>query len=173
MRISPEVEIVPSVAASDAARRRHEYVNARTSPFCAHSRRDDVERPAPSWRRSETLKRRLDKYLSDRMETLPEDTHATPTASLGVQRVMRRAVNHVRSSGKDEVDGASVLVAIFSERDSFAVTAMEEQGISRLDVISFIAHGVSKGDGGSSTSSDEARVLQAPRQKESHRRAIR
>jgi ATP-dependent Clp protease ATP-binding subunit ClpA len=158
MRISPEVEIALSVAASDAARRRHEYVTLEHLLFALllDEATSNVVRQAGGDPRG--LKRRLEQYLGERLETLPEDSDATPTASLGVQRVMRRAVRHVRSSGKDEVNGASVLVAIFSEPDSFAVTAMEDQGVSRLDVISYIAHGVSKVESAGADPSEESRA---------------
>ncbi len=63
-----------------------------------------------------------------------------------MQRAIRRAVSHVKSSGKEEVTGANVLVALFAERDSYAVALMEEQGVSRLDIVAFISHGVSKLD---------------------------
>jgi len=146
MRISPEVEIALSVAASDAARRRHEYVTIEhllyalmldetTANVLRHAGGDPV-----------ALKKRLDQYLSDALEPLPEETAGAPTPSLGVQRAIRRAVNHVKSSGKDEVTGANVLVAMFAERDSYAVALMEEQGVSRLDIVSYISHGVSKLD---------------------------
>ena len=146
MRISPEVEIALSVAASDASRRRHEYVTLEhllyallldetTAGVLRHAGGD------PS-----ALKKRLERYLTEQLEPLPEEDPPTPTASLGVQRAMRRAVNHVRSSGKDEVTGANVLIAMFAERDSYAVALMEENGVTRLDLVSYVSHGVSKVD---------------------------
>jgi ATP-dependent Clp protease ATP-binding subunit ClpA len=146
MRISPEVEIALSVAASDAARRRHEYVTLEhllyalmldetTAGVVRHSGGD----PA-------VLKKRLDRYLTEQLESLPEETTFTPAPSLGVQRAIRRAVNHVKSSGKEEVTGANVLVAMFAERDSYAVALLEETGVTRLDVVAYISHGVSKID---------------------------
>ncbi|MDP9150442.1 MAG: ATP-dependent Clp protease ATP-binding subunit ClpA [Myxococcota bacterium] len=144
MRISPEVEIALSVAASDAARRRHEYVTIEhllyallldeaTAGVVRHSGGDPAR-----------LKKRLEQYLKDQLEPLAEESAEAPTPSLGVQRAIRRAVNHVKSSGKEEVTGANVLIAIFAERDSFAVALLEEQGVSRLDIISYVSHGVSK-----------------------------
>jgi ATP-dependent Clp protease ATP-binding subunit ClpA len=144
MRISPEVEIALSVAASDAARRRHEYVTIEhllyalmldetTAGVIRHAGGD------PS-----LLKKRLERYLSEQLEPLPEEATSTPAPSLGVQRAIRRAVNHVKSSGKEEVTGANVLVAMFAERDSYAVALLEENGVTRLDVVAYISHGVSK-----------------------------
>jgi ATP-dependent Clp protease ATP-binding subunit ClpA len=144
MRISPEVEIALSVAASDAARRRHEYMTIEhlllallmdetTAGVFRHAGGDP---PA--------LKKRLEQYLSEQLEPLEEDNQTTPTPSLGVQRAIRRAVTHVKSSGKEEVTGANVIIAMFAERDSFAVALMEEQGVTRLDLVSYVSHGVSK-----------------------------
>ena len=146
MRISPEVEIALQVATNDAARRRHEYVTIEHLLYALLL--DDgtagVLRHAGG--NPTALKHRLEAYLRDQIEPLPEDQGGTPTPANGVQRAIRRAVTHVKSSGKDEVTGANVLVALFAERDSFAVALMEEQGVSRLDLVAFIAHGVSKLD---------------------------
>jgi ATP-dependent Clp protease ATP-binding subunit ClpA len=144
--MSPEVEIALSVAANDAARRRHEYVTIEhllyallldetTAGVVRHAGGD----PA-------VVKKRLDRYLTDQLEQLEETNTDAPNPSLGVHRTIRRAVNHVRSSGKEEVTGANVLIAMYAERDSYAVLALEEQGVTRLDVISYVAHGVSKID---------------------------
>jgi ATP-dependent Clp protease ATP-binding subunit ClpA len=92
------------------------------------------------------LQKRLETYLTEHIEPLEELSTSAPTPSLGLQRAIRRADNHVKSSGKEEVTGANVLVAIFAERDSYAVALMEEQGVSRLDVVAYISHGVSKTD---------------------------
>ncbi|MFU8805135.1 MAG: ATP-dependent Clp protease ATP-binding subunit ClpA, partial [Bradymonadaceae bacterium] len=71
-------------------------------------------------------------------------TAAEPVQTVAFQRVMQRAIMHVRSSGKAEVDGGNVLVALFSEPDSHAVYFLENQGVTRLDIVSYISHGVSK-----------------------------
>jgi ATP-dependent Clp protease ATP-binding subunit ClpA len=90
-----------------------------------------------------SLKKKLEAFL-DEMEALEEGAEVMPTASLGVNRAIRRAAMHVQSSGKEEVKGANVLVAMFSEADSFAVSALESMGVTRLDVVSYISHGTSK-----------------------------
>jgi ATP-dependent Clp protease ATP-binding subunit ClpA len=144
--MSPEVEIALNVAANDAARRRHEYVTIEHLLFAlllddttANVLRNAGGDPA-------ALKKRLDRFLSDELEQLAEEQADAPQMSLGVQRAIRRAANHVKSSGKEEVTGANVLIAMFSERDSFAAALMEEQGVTRLDVVSYVSHGVSKLD---------------------------
>jgi ATP-dependent Clp protease ATP-binding subunit ClpA len=88
----------------------------------------------------EQLRKELDQFIQEHVAVMPEDTGET-TASIGVQRVIQRAVLHVQSAGKREVTGADVLVAIFSEKDSHAVFYLNELGITRLDIVSFIAHG--------------------------------
>ena len=68
----------------------------------------------------------------------------TPQPTLGFQRVIQRAILHVQSSGKKEVTGANVLVAIFGEKDSHAVYFLHQKGVTRLDVVNFISHGIAK-----------------------------
>jgi ATP-dependent Clp protease ATP-binding subunit ClpA len=146
MRISPEVEIALSVAASDASRRRHEYVTLEHLLYALMLDETTAGALRHAGGDPPALKKRLESYLDEQLEQMPEDDASTPTASLGVQRAMRRAVNHVRSSGKEEVTGANVLIAMFAERDSYAVALMEENGVTRLDLVSYISHGVSKVD---------------------------
>ena len=147
MRISPEVEIALQVAASDAARRRHEYVTLEHLLYALLLDSATANVVRHSGGEPSALKKRLERYLDEHLEPLPEDAASDPpTPSLGVQRAIRRAVNHVKSSGKEEVTGANVLIAIFAERDSHAVTALEESGVSRLDIVAYMSHGVSKVD---------------------------
>ncbi|ATX82276.1 ATP-dependent Clp protease ATP-binding subunit ClpA [Mariprofundus ferrinatatus] len=88
----------------------------------------------------EKLRQELTGFIRDHVAILPHDAGET-TASIGLQRVIQRAVMHVQASGKHEVNGGHVLVAIFSEKDSHAVHFLNRMGITRLDVVSFIAHG--------------------------------
>jgi len=144
MRISPEVEIALSLAANEAARRRNELVTLEhllyallfdeATALVVKSAGGDVP----------GLKKDLEAFLDAELPVVPEDEFETPTASLGVSRVIRRAYAHVQSSGKDEVKGQNVLVAIFAEPDSHAVATLEKHGVTRLDVVSFISHGRSK-----------------------------
>jgi ATP-dependent Clp protease ATP-binding subunit ClpA len=147
MRISPEVEIALSVAASDAARRRHEYVTIEHLLYALLLDQTTANVVRHSGGDPSLLKKRLEQYLSNELEPLPEgDDARAPAMSLGVQRAIRRAASHVKSSGKDEVTGANVLIAMFAERDCYAVQLMERQGVSRLDVVSYVSHGVSRLD---------------------------
>jgi ATP-dependent Clp protease ATP-binding subunit ClpA len=144
MRISPELEVALDVAANDAARRRHEYytVEHLLLALLLDEETSNVVRHAGG--NPSALKKRLDKYLTDQLEPLADDAREAPKPSLGVRRAIERAVGHVRASGKEWVTGANVLIAMYAERDSFAVGALEEQGVTRLDVVSYVSHGVSK-----------------------------
>ncbi|AOH83881.1 ATP-dependent Clp protease ATP-binding subunit ClpA [Sphingomonas panacis] len=91
------------------------------------------------------LKTTVAQYLDTELEALKVDTATDPSPTSGFQRVVQRAILHVQSSGRDEVTGANVLVALFSERESYAVYFLQQQDMSRLDAVSFISHGVGKG----------------------------
>src|SRR5215470_5118224 len=121
MRVSPEVEIAFSLATREATRRHHEFVNVEhllyallfdeeTSQILRHAGSDT---PA--------LKKKLERFLDEEVAPLPDAAEASPTPSLGFQRVVGRAAMHVQSSGKKELKGANVLVAIFAERECPAV----------------------------------------------------
>ena len=91
----------------------------------------------------------LRQIINDSVPVLPADDARDTQPTLGFQRVLQRAVYHVQSSGKKEVTGANVLVAIFGEKDSHAVYLLQQQDISRLDVVNYLSHGIAKvGDGG-------------------------
>jgi len=84
-------------------------------------------------------------YLDQEYQSLKTGDDGDPQPTAGFQRVIQRAILHVQSSGKDTVTGANVLVALFSERDSYAVYFLQQQDMSRLDAVSFISHGIGKG----------------------------
>jgi len=92
----------------------------------------------------ETLRQELEEFLSMQVPNIAEDSDDDTQPSLGFQRVIQRAVLHVQSSGKKEVSGENVLVAIFAEKDSHAVYFLHKQDITRFDVVNYIAHGISK-----------------------------
>ena len=145
MRVSPEVEIAFALAQREAARRRHEFVTVEhllyallfdeeTAGIVRHAGGD----PA-------ALKKKLEKYLDDEVQPLPDEADAQfPSLSLGFNRAVQRAAMHVQSSGKKELKGANVLIAIFAERDCPAVSMLGDQGVTRFDVVNYVAHGVSK-----------------------------
>ena len=113
------------------------------------------------------LKMTVAQYLDTELDALKVDKATDPSPTSGFQRVVQRAILHVQSSGRDEVTGANVLVALFSERESYAVYFLQQQDMSRLDAVSFISHGVGKGG-----APVEASTPKAPR-KRSRPRATR
>src|SRR6201995_3288341 len=88
----------------------------------------------------------MNAYLDNELEALKIDGNTDPSPTSGFQRVVQRAILHVQSSGRDEVTGANVLVALFSERESYAVYFLQQQDMSRLDAVTYISHGVGKGE---------------------------
>ncbi len=90
------------------------------------------------------MRKELSEFLEETTPLLPQNDNRDTQPTLGFQRVLQRAVFHVQSSGKNEVTGANVLVAIFSEQESQAVYFLKKQNITRLEVVNFISHGISK-----------------------------
>jgi ATP-dependent Clp protease ATP-binding subunit ClpA len=142
--IAQELEVSLHMAFMDARQKRHELITVE------HLLLAMLDNPSAS----EVLNAcgvKIEKIRSDIVGHIEEhtpivsgtdDVDTQPT--LGFQRVIQRAMLHVQSSGKKEVTGANVLVAIFGEKDSHAVYFLHQQGVSRLDVVNFIAHGISK-----------------------------
>ena len=92
----------------------------------------------------DNLKTVVTRHVDDDLKILVEEGVETASPTAGFQRVVQRAVIHVQSSGRDLVTGANVLVAIFSERESRACAFLEARGVTRLDAVNFIAHGIRK-----------------------------
>ncbi|MBT7951249.1 MAG: ATP-dependent Clp protease ATP-binding subunit ClpA [Gammaproteobacteria bacterium] len=98
----------------------------------------------------------LGKFIEENSPLLPEDDERETQPTLGFQRVLQRAVFHVQSSGKKEVTGANVIVAIFGERESHAAYFLSKQNIARLDVVNYISHGIAKVDDEDQDEHDDA-----------------
>ncbi len=90
------------------------------------------------------LRNRLNDFLGQHVPVLPPDQKQDTQPANGFQRVLQYAIQHVQNSGRREVTGANILVSIFREKESFAVFFLEEQDVSRFDIVNFLAHGVSK-----------------------------
>ncbi len=144
MRISRELEITLALAVSEARRRRHEFLCIEHVLYALLHDDDVAEIVRHCGGDVDELKRGLEEFFDEKLQRLPEPVDSGPEQTIGFQRVIQRAAAHVQSSGKDEILGRNVLVAIFRELDSHAAYLLEQQGITRLDVVSFISHGVSK-----------------------------
>ncbi len=92
----------------------------------------------------EQLRADLSLHLADNIESLGQDIDLKTQPSIAFQRVLQRAIVHVQGSGKTEVEGENVLIALFSERDSFSVYYLDKQGVTRYDAVSYISHGITK-----------------------------
>ncbi len=138
--IQKDLEVAIYTAFREAEDRRHEYVTLEHLLYVLCFDKTTRVVLKRSGVNIEKLKSDLDAFLKEQ-ETLPKGILRDPTQTSAFQRVIQRAIFHVQSSGKDEVDGSNVLVAIFSESDSNAVYFLAQQEVSRLDVISYLSHG--------------------------------
>jgi len=142
--IAQELEVSLHMAFVEARQKRHEFITVEHLLLALLDNPSAAETLRACGGNIEQLRRDLGKFIVEHTPTVDgtEDIDTQPT--LGFQRVIQRAILHVQSSGKKEVNGANVLVAIFGEKDSHAVYYLQKQGITRLDVVNFISHGVSK-----------------------------
>ena len=132
-------------ALTDAGERRHEYATLEHLLLALIDDEDATQVLTACGVDLGELTAVVKQYLEQEYQSLQSDESADPQPTAGFQRVIQRAILHVQSSGKDTVTGANVLVALFSERDSYAVYFLQQQDMSRLDAVSFISHGIGKG----------------------------
>ncbi len=144
MRISRELEICLALAINDARRRHHEYVCLEHLLHALLHDEDVIEIIRHCGGDVLALKRRLENFLDQQVDKAPGERPPNPLQTTAVQRVLQRAAAHVQSAGKSEILARSVLVALFREPDSHATYFLEQQGVTRLDVICYISHGISK-----------------------------
>ena len=146
--LSHELEVTLNLAFKEARERRHEFMTVE------HLLLALIDNPASNGALKacganlEELKNDLTAFLAETTPLLPVGDEREIQPTLGFQRVLQRAVFQVQSSGNKEVTGANVLVAIFSEQESQAVYFLNKQNIERLDVVNYIAHGISKVEDG-------------------------
>jgi len=145
--ISQQLQQTLHQALREANKRSHEYATLEHLLLALTDDKDATAVLRACGVDVDQLGRQLVRYLDTELDTLrgEDDGEATPTA--GFQRVVQRAILHVQSSGREEVTGANVLVALFSERESHAVYFLQEQDMTRLDAVSYISHGIAKATG--------------------------
>jgi ATP-dependent Clp protease ATP-binding subunit ClpA len=131
-------------AVREAKRRRHEYVSIEHLLFAILFDSDGAEIIENSGGSIENLKNALETFFSERMESLPEGDEYVLQQTVGFQRVIQRAVNQVRSAEKQEVSVSDILASIFLEKDSHAEYFLDAEGVTRLDVLNYVSHQVSK-----------------------------
>ncbi len=141
--IAQELEVSLHMAFMEARQKRHEFITVEHLLLAMLDNPSAAEVLRACAANVEELRKLLTDFINEHTPVVSgEDVDTQPT--LGFQRVIQRAILHVQSSGKKEVTGANVLVAIFGEKDSHAVYFLHQKGVTRLDVVNFISHGITK-----------------------------
>ena len=139
-----ELEKTLHNALAEAARRTHEYATLEHLLLALTTDTHGAQVMKACNVDLEEMQGQLIRYLDTELSALKADSSVDPSPTAGFQRVVQRAILHVQSSGREEVTGANVLVALFSERESHAVFFLQQQDMTRLDAVSFISHGIAK-----------------------------
>jgi ATP-dependent Clp protease ATP-binding subunit ClpA len=144
--IAQELEVSLHMAFVEARQARHEFITVEHLLLALLDNPSAAEVLRACACNIEDLRKSLQNFVSDNTPVLPASSEADTQPTLGFQRVIQRAIMHVQSTsnGKKEVTGANVLVAIFGEKDSHAVYYLHQQGVTRLDVVNYISHGITK-----------------------------
>ena len=143
--LNRELEETLSAAFKGARDSRHEFMTVEHLLLALLDNRDAYRVLAACGADVDTLRTALSVFIEETTPLLPDNIPAMETQpTLGFQRVLQRAVFHVQSSGKNEVTGANVVVAIFSEQESHAVYVLQQQGVERVDVVNYLSHGISR-----------------------------
>src|SRR3954447_7050577 len=141
--IAQELEVSLHMAFMEARQKRHEFITVEHLLLALLDNPSASEVLRACAADIDDLRKLLSDFVTEHTPVVSgEDVDTQPT--LGFQRVIQRAILHVQSSGKKEVTGANVLVAIFGEKDSHAVYFLHQKGVTRLDVVNYISHGISK-----------------------------
>ncbi|MAF05393.1 ATP-dependent Clp protease ATP-binding subunit ClpA [Herbaspirillum huttiense] len=144
--IAQELEVSLHMAFVEARQSRHEFITVEHLLLALLDNPSAAEVLRACSVNIDDLRKTLTNFITDNTPTVPGTNEVDTQPTLGFQRVIQRAIMHVQSAsnGKKEVTGANVLVAIFGEKDSHAVYYLHQQGVTRLDVVNFISHGVRK-----------------------------
>ncbi len=142
--ISKELESTLNVAVKEAKKRRHEYVCLEHLLYALLQDKDASGAIINCGGDIDRLRKGLEEFFDRQLQSLPEGLDQEPQQTLGFHRILQRAVIHAQSAEKKEINGGNLLIAMFREPDSYAVYLLEEQGITRFDVVNYVSHGVSK-----------------------------
>src|SRR5216683_7522522 len=142
--ISRELQVTLQLAMTEAVNRRHEFVQLEHLLYAMLHDVTSSNILKHCGANLDALRRKLAHYLDEQVERMPKGETGSPRYAIGVQRALQRAALHVQSAARQEITGGNVLVAMFHETESPAIFFLQEQGITRFDVINYISHGVSK-----------------------------
>ena len=153
--LSQELEFVLNQAFVKATEKRQEFITIEhlLQALLGNPSAVDVLRSCGA--DLDSLQQDLQQFIEENSPLVPAEEEREVQPTLGFQRVLQRAAFHVQSSGKKEVTGANVLVAMFSEKDSHAVYLLNQQGITRLDVVNYLSHGISRLPGDQSEGAED------------------
>ncbi len=162
--LSQELEYVLNQAFVNATHKRQEFITIEHLLLALLGNPSAVDVLKACGADLDMLTDNIRQFIQENCPLLPEGEEQEAQPTIGFQRVLQRAVFHVQASGKKEVTGANVLVAVFSEKDSQAVYFLNQQGITRLDVVNYMAHGISRvgKDNADEESADSAQAVEAP-----------
>ena len=153
--LSKELEFTLNLAFKEAREKRHEFLTVEHLLLALTDNPTAVNVLRACGADLEGLKKDLEAFLDETTPLLPPNDSRETQPTLGFQRVLQRAILHVQSAGIKEVTGANVLVAIFSEQESQSVYFLHKQSITRLDVVNYVSHGISKVPGDQEPSSND------------------
>ena len=142
--IAQELEVSLHMAFVEARQKRHEFITVEHLLLALLDNPTAAEVLRACAANIDELRKHLTEFINAHTPTVAGTEEIDTQPTLGFQRVIQRAILHVQSSGKKEVTGANVLVAIFGEKDSHAVYFLHQQGVTRLDVVNYISHGITK-----------------------------
>src|SRR5215213_8984480 len=142
--IAQELEVSLHMAFVEARQKRHEFITVEHLLLALLDNPTAAEVLRACGANMDELRKNLTQHIAEQTPRIAADREVDTQPTLGFQRVIQRAILHVQSSGKKEVTGANVLVAIFGEKDSHAVYFLHQKGVTRLDVVNYISHGISK-----------------------------
>src|SRR5262250_2383308 len=142
--IAQELEVSLHMAFVEARQKQHEFITVEHLLLAMLDNPSAAEVLKACGVDLDELRGVLSDFIQEHTPRLAPHSDADTQPTQGFQRVIQRAILHVQSSGKKEVTGANVLVAIFGEKDSHAVYFLHQKGVTRLDVVNYISHGISK-----------------------------
>ena len=171
--IAQELEVSLHMAFVEARQQRHEFITVEHLLMALLDNPSAAEVLRACAAQIEDLRKSLSTFIKENTPTVSGTEEVDTQPTLGFQRVIQRAIMHVQStgSGKKEVTGANVLVAIFGEKDSHAVYYLHQQGITRLDVVNYIAHGIKKTDASEPTRPQESPSTEGEREEATEAKA--
>ncbi|HVP60409.1 MAG TPA: ATP-dependent Clp protease ATP-binding subunit ClpA [Myxococcaceae bacterium] len=146
--IAKELQASFREAISDAKKMRHEYLTLEHL-LLALTREPKTQKILVACGANvKRLRQRLEKFLAETVERLPDSVSAEPQQTIGIERVLQRAAIHALSAEQKVIEGGDVLVAMFREEESHALFLLQQEGITRLDLLNYLSHGISKGPDG-------------------------